>query len=505
MKFYKPTWQHLAILLSIIFVIVLYRNAWISDDAYITFRTVDNFINGYGLTWNIAERVQTYTHPLWMLLISSIYWITNEAFYSSLFLSVIISVIAVSLLVFRVAKSSYIACLVLVALILSKAFVDYSTSGLENPLSHFLAIIFFMVFLMRPLEKKTIIYLSLIAALAGLNRMDCLLIFSPVFVYIILKDFQWKKISYIFMGFIPLLMWELFSLFYYGFFFSNTAYAKLTNCVPATELMGQGLYYLWSSITVDPVTMLIIIAGLIVPIVTKQGRLLLIACGVLLYLLYVIWIGGCFMSGRFLTVPFILSIIILSQYRFDRPKAGWWLPGLIILILGLSVKLSPVYTTAEYGTNDEFGAFGRGVVDERGCYYQASSLLNISKIEPMPAHRYARLGRTQNVPFMKRGTIGYYGYYAGPDTYIIDIYGLSNALLARLPCDATQEWRIGHNQRTIPEGFPKTLITGKNFIEDKNIAAYYDKLSFIVSGDLYSWDRILTIIKFNLGSYDLDE
>jgi arabinofuranosyltransferase len=47
--------------------------AWLCDDAYITFRTVDNFIHGYGLTWNVAERVQAYTHPLWMLLLSGVY------------------------------------------------------------------------------------------------------------------------------------------------------------------------------------------------------------------------------------------------------------------------------------------------------------------------------------------------------------------------------------------------------------------------------------------------
>jgi hypothetical protein len=42
-----------------------------SDDAYITLRTVDNWVNGRGLVWNTAERVQTYTHPLWMLLLSA--------------------------------------------------------------------------------------------------------------------------------------------------------------------------------------------------------------------------------------------------------------------------------------------------------------------------------------------------------------------------------------------------------------------------------------------------
>ena len=35
-----------------IFTYVFLANAWIGDDAYITFRVVDNFINGYGLTFN---------------------------------------------------------------------------------------------------------------------------------------------------------------------------------------------------------------------------------------------------------------------------------------------------------------------------------------------------------------------------------------------------------------------------------------------------------------------
>jgi hypothetical protein len=43
------------------------ERAWIGEDAFITFRTVDPFVNGNGLRWNPDERVQTYTHSLWML------------------------------------------------------------------------------------------------------------------------------------------------------------------------------------------------------------------------------------------------------------------------------------------------------------------------------------------------------------------------------------------------------------------------------------------------------
>ena len=71
-------------LLLILFGFVFFINAWVVDDAYITFRTVDNFIKGYGLTWNISERVQVYTHPLWMFLISLFSLFTQEVFYTSI-------------------------------------------------------------------------------------------------------------------------------------------------------------------------------------------------------------------------------------------------------------------------------------------------------------------------------------------------------------------------------------------------------------------------------------
>ncbi|MCA9612346.1 MAG: hypothetical protein KC586_06270, partial [Myxococcales bacterium] len=44
-------------------------NAWVSDDAYITFRVVENVLRGDGLVWNPGERVMVYTHPLWFGLL----------------------------------------------------------------------------------------------------------------------------------------------------------------------------------------------------------------------------------------------------------------------------------------------------------------------------------------------------------------------------------------------------------------------------------------------------
>ena len=51
----------IASLLTLVFLVVLVRTAWISDDALISLRTVLNVTNGFGLTFNIDERVQTFT------------------------------------------------------------------------------------------------------------------------------------------------------------------------------------------------------------------------------------------------------------------------------------------------------------------------------------------------------------------------------------------------------------------------------------------------------------
>ncbi len=124
-------------LLALAFAVVV-RTAWISDDAQITLRCVMNFIHGYGPTFNIDERVQPYTHPLWFLLISAGTFVSRNPFVTTFVLSIALSILTLWLLVTRLATSFWSGILAGAGLILSKAYVDFSTSGLENPLSHFL-------------------------------------------------------------------------------------------------------------------------------------------------------------------------------------------------------------------------------------------------------------------------------------------------------------------------------------------------------------------------------
>ena len=137
-----------------LFTIVLVRTAWMHDDAYITLRTVDNLVSGFGPRWNVSERVQAYTHPLWMFLLALPYSVTREAYFTPLVLSILVSAAAMWLFVSRLALSSGAVLVGASVFIFSKAFVEFSTSGLENPLTHLLLAIFFTLY-WKPKPART--------------------------------------------------------------------------------------------------------------------------------------------------------------------------------------------------------------------------------------------------------------------------------------------------------------------------------------------------------------
>ena len=262
MKSFKFVSQ-IIILLFIYFYIVV-TTAWTSDDAYITFRSIENFIHKYGPVYNIGERVQTFTHPLWFFTLSTAYYLAlrigsfvnwSLLYYVCIFVSILISLLAVSVLLFGIAHSARGALLAMLILFFSKAFVDFSTSGLENPLSHFLMALFLIVFynvVAEKFKKRSvgIFLLSFVASLMAVNRLDTFLFTIPALIYIFWMDPK-ANIFPMLIGQFPLILWEVFSLIYYGRLFPNTAYAKLNTGINSILLMQHGFAYIWNSLRID--------------------------------------------------------------------------------------------------------------------------------------------------------------------------------------------------------------------------------------------------------------
>lgn len=509
------------------FAALVIRNAWLSDDAYITFRTVDNFIHGYGLTWNVAERVQSYTHPLWMLLVSAASFFTREIFFTSLILSIGLSLVAAGLVAFRASRSVWLACAGLAVLTLSKASIDYATSGLENSLAHLLLVIFLLIYLDAELNlppsvppnggdarggTKPLFLLAFCAALGMLNRADMLLLYAPVILYVLIKARSLKTVGVVELGFLPFILWELFSLFYYGFPFPNTGYAKLTSAlISRQDLMAEGLKYLHNSLRADTITLFVTGLGMLIPFFTREWRKLPVVAGMALYLLYVVYVGGDFMSGRFFSVTLFAAVVLLvssPQLAEKRMLQALILAG--VVLVGVSAPFSPVRASGEVGarTGTESGwLYGRSITDERANYYHNTGLLRaFQQSNPLPDHDWALEGRADRATapaVVEKGSVGFYGYFAGPEVYVVDLLGLGNPLLARLP-PADPDWRIGHFGRLMPEGYRETLETDENCIVDPNLAMYYDKLALVIRGDLFDLGRLCAIWQINTGAYDGD-
>ena len=507
----------LALLLPLAWVIA--RSAWISDDAYITFRSVENFLSGYGPVYNLGERVQTFTHPLWFFVQAAVNGVTRQigalnawaqTYYVSLFLSMAFSLAAIALLLVGIARSLKGALLAGLILLLSKAFIDYTTSGLENALGYFLLVLFIWIFFMeKPVSPARILSLSLVAGLAVLNRMDTLLFFLPALVYVVWQSpRRGRALGLVIAGFAPFLLWELFSLFYYGFPFPNTAYAKLNTGIVRLDLLHQGWLYALDSLRLDPLTLLATVGCLAWSLWKGSTRSRLLALGVCLYLLYTTWIGGDFMSGRFYSLPLLACAALVSTWEFPNNRVYAAITAGIVLV-GLLNPQTPLRTRLDYDPVDPEVGIVNGIADERLFYYHRLgwlSTVRAAKGKAPPGSRFggikwlAQSEEPEKVEVV--GPLGVAGYQAGPDVHMLDFNSLVDPLMPRLPLAVDGHWRIGHFHHLIPQGYLATLETGENRIDDPALAAYYDRLSFVTRGSLFAPQRWLEILRLNGGFYN---
>jgi len=499
----------------LVFLFVVIRTAWISDDAYITFRVVENFLHGFGPVYNLGERVQAYTHPLWFFLISGAYAFVNAVLgrfflaarlpWTVIIVSVLCSMGAVAIFARRIAREWWAAVAGVVLLTFSRAFTDYATSGLEEALTFLILTWFFARYYQleesgKTLKPRYIGELTLIASLGVLNRLDIVLLYAPLLAWLLWKSRAWKAFGAAALGILPVILWELFSLFYYGFPFPNTYYAKIHTGIAQGVLFWQGLMYYLGTFNFDPLTLLVIFFSFAVVIALRKWEFLPVLAGVLLYLAYILRIGGDFMSGRFFAAPFLVAVIILV--RLELPRNA--LVGLAsaFCAAGLAFGVNPLASDASYRAAQLPGS---GVVDERGSYYADRGLLNYTLAKPFPDFPWNERGwqrYNNNFKVQVLDAIGMLGYQGGPYYHVVDKLALPDALLARLPIAGEKTWQIGHFRRALPEGYLETLQNGRNQIADANLAAYYDKLCVAIKGDLFAPDRMLELWRLNTGYYD---
>lgn len=517
----------LALLLPLaLFGVALIRTAWLCDDAWISFRSVDNLLAGYGPVWNPGDRVQSFTHPLWFVLMIPIRAATGEFHLSVMIFSMGLSLAAVALAGYSGGSPLRRRVLLLALCCASRAFVDYSTSGLENPLTHLLLVAFVVLYVGgRENRRPSVPLLVLLASLGVLTRHDTLLIYAPPLALEIVRQMgflgmgggasaeakPWRLLGLLALGSLPLVAWEIFSVVYYGFPFPNTAYAKLNTGIPRVELIEQGLYYVGFCLENDPLTLVVIVMGLVAGFAEKDGSLRALALGIGLYLAYVVWIGGDFMAGRFFALPFWGALLILLNATLAPvPVSARWIGGGLLTVIAVIATFwmtppAPLLSGPGYPNRKENTLHydWRGIGDERSGYYPWTGLTRAEPERRSPEqHPWAQLGaqlRADAPDVYVMNALGFAGWMAGTSGHILDPNALSDPLLARLPAMREPRWHIGHFTRAMPPGYLATLVLGENRIADPGVAAAYDDLRLITRGPLFSNERMRAILRMNLG------
>lgn len=505
-----------AAVLSFVFLL----NAWVVDDAYITFRTIDNFLHGYGLRWNVDERVQSYTHPLWMLTLIPFAAITRDVFYTSIVVSFMFAIgawaVACWVVSDRFRANAWKIVLFTAVILASKAVVDYASSGLENALSYLIAALFMGAFLRLPdpVRPRDVSVLFVLAALAFVNRQDLLILFMPALIFVMLRAqgsmSQGKILGLIFIATLPATIWLAFQLFYYGFLFPNTSYAKLTFAgIPASMRIGRGWDYFFNSLEWDLANYMVILAAATLAIKNRNTAALRILFGILLYYIYVVVAAASatHMSGRFFAVPLFMASV-LFVWLIQKRKIGIRISCALAVFMVLNPMSAIKFGTRFYIPLKQTDSFidAKWYVGDEGA-----ALINWRPGKSLPDHHWyhegeqmrGAPGKVQVIAEQGGGrAIGYIGYAAGPDKFIVDQLGLSDALLARIPADPIRFYfKSGHFPRSIPDGYIESIDKDTNAIKDPNLHEYYGIIREITRGPLFSWRRIKMIFNINTGRY----
>lgn len=503
-------------------MIMVLRNFWLSDDAYISFKVSKNLVNGFGMRLNVAERVEAFSNPLWILTVAGVYALLGNMYFSALLCHLVTTFIGVFILFRYFARSAHTLIILSAILIFSKSFIDYSSSGLENSLANALLAGFYAVFFCGETRRR-LLYLALLAAFIAVNRNDhILLVIFPLAFEFIQHCRETRLVSGIVqaaVGFLPLVAWKLFTLIYYGFVVPNSAYGKLNTDHTQFYRLVHAVMYFVQMLLFDPLCMVVICCGVAVCLFYRvRSRVFLTVMSLAAFFLYLLYIGADHMLGRFLTAPFFVSLILLAYFMEDRAagdktRAGnylWAAALALVVLLGLSAR---VPTTADnqqaYSVKNPSRFFG-GYMDEKAVWYEFSGLpaLNCNLVyrsladaRPIPFLLSSKLRKlyeeNRNKRVVPYVAMGYLPFLLPESVHVLDRVALCDPLLSRIT--KTHGW-FNHFFRVIPPGYLETLASGENLLHDYYLHNYYNDLMAVTrSKEIFSYKRAKAIYSLNLG------
>jgi arabinofuranosyltransferase len=420
--------------------------AWTCADATISLRYASHLAAGQGLVFNLGERVQGFTNPLWTLGLAlgalwggHLVWATH--------LGVACSAAALAWLWSctrrlgletgpepeRGANGARFAAVVVLTFG-SQPFLAFSTSGLENSATHMLV----AACLAAALADRPR-WVLVAASLALLNRLDTAPLVGPLVAVAYWRSGATTRERFeacwpaLLGGVLLLCAWFGFATIYYGYPLPNTWYAK------GGLHVDMGLRYLGDFITRRPSSAIVLFGGPLAALVwSRSPALRATAIGVLLQVAYVVCVGGDYMHGRFFTAALMLASVCLVAGIPPRGRARTVGVALVVaLAVATTWNLARVSIHAEdrgdvflIERDPEFALWNRGPVEVESSEHAKFDLEDVA----ISNHLVGQVFGTD------------------PRIQWIDGYGLTDPYVARCPIIGADP-RPGHAERLIPRAY----------------------------------------------------
>lgn len=441
-------------------VVVLLGWAWsnrfVQDDAFISFRYARNLSEGHGLTWNAGERIEGYTNFLWVLLMALPIRLGLDPVLASYALGLACyagSLLLSYALARELCRSRWLALLVPLLLGLNHTFSSYATGGLETQLQA-CALSGAALLTVRVLTRGErdvawqCVGLALCASAALLTRLDSAVVLAPLYLALLRwllktrggrKTWRWAAGAVL-----PALAivggWLLWKLQYYGNMLPNTFYAKASS--PA---LSQGLAYVYRFVTfywLGPVLLLGVLRAF--QSLPRSGRsratpgasaeaptnvLWWLGACVLLWLGYVVAVGGDFMEFRFFVPVLPLGMTLVVWLVMQE---SWHATVRAALVLALALGgVMASWGHKSYGGVESIAQLQGHLINANENWMGVGQALG------------ERFGGTESPGVLIATTAaGAIPYYSGLDT--VDMLGLNDAWVARHGLSAGA--RMGHQK-----------------------------------------------------------
>lgn len=319
--------NYIVLLLIILSVIlsVIYR--FIQDDAFITFIYSRNLVRGEGLTW-FGNYVEGYTNFLWVIWIAVGFILNLEPILWSYISGILFFILAIYFtwkVSLKIFSSFFPSILCMLLLITNYTMISYATSGMETMMQTFFLILlifyFFKLYDNGIKIKNIYLLISVFSSLAILTRMDSVIPVSIIYIFVLIDFIKSRKKfqEYIYI-YIPLILitgiWFGWKIYYYGNIFPNSYYVKLGKITLIQTIGIKYIYKFFQWYLIWP----FIVIGIISHFFMKKfdRRLIPIILIVIVWTMYIYYIGGDFMEFRFFVpiLPLIFLIVTYSIFNF---------------------------------------------------------------------------------------------------------------------------------------------------------------------------------------------